>query len=262
MARRRLRDKRILLTGASSGLGRSLARQLAFAGSRIVITARRGDRLDSLQREIDRSGFTCHTVAGDLTKTVIQQKLLETCLQKLGGVDCLINNAGIGAMGRFETAADSRMRRIFELNFFAVTDLIRLFLPALKNGNDPLIVNIGSLLGHRAAPLKSEYSASKFAIHGFSDALRAELATIPLGVLLVSPGTINSQFFESAIEDTTGKKWTRSSAMQPEYVARKIMAAMVRRKHELILPASGKALVWLDRLCPTLANRIVARFGQ
>ena len=262
MARRRLRDKRIMLTGASSGIGRCLARQLAMAGTQLVITARRGDRLDALQREIAGDGFTCHTVAGDLTQAEIRQKLLETCLQKLGGVDCLINNAGIGAMGRFDSASDNRMRQIFELNFFAMAELVRLFLPALKKGNDPLIVNIGSILGHRAAPRKSEYSASKFAIHGFSDALRAELAAIPVGVLLVSPGTINSQFFDSAIEDTTGKKWVRSSAMQPEYVAQKIIAAMVRRKHELILPTSGKALVWLDRLCPTLANRIVARFGQ
>ncbi len=262
MSRRRLRDNRILLTGASSGLGRSLARQLSVAGARLVITARRADRLEALQREMDRDGFVCHTVVGDLTVEDVRLELLETCLQKLGGLDCLINNAGIGAMGRFDTASNNRIRQIFELNFFAMVDLIRLCLPTLKQGNDPLIVNIGSVLGHRAAPLKSEYSASKFAIHGFSDALRAELTTIPLGVLLVSPGTINSQFFDSAIEDTTGKKWVRNSAMQPEYVARKIIAAMVRRKHELILPTSGKALVWLDRLCPTLANRIVARYGQ
>ncbi len=262
MSRRRLRDKRILLTGASSGLGRSLAQQLAASGARLVITARREDRLDSLKREMDRTGSECHVVAGDLTVADVRQTLLDICLQSLGGVDCLINNAGIGAMGRFDTASDQRMRQIFEVNFFAMANLIRLFLPALKNGNDSLIVNIGSVLGHRAVPLKSEYTASKFAIHGFSDALRAELAAIPLGVLLVSPGTINSQFFDSAIEDTTGKKWIGSSAMQPEYVARKIIAAMVRRKHELILPASGKALVWLDRLCPSLANRVVARFGQ
>ncbi len=262
MPRRQLSGSRMILTGASSGIGRSLALRLARRGARLLITARRIDRLESVQREIESGGGLCQIVAGDLTSDSVRQTIVAACEQHFGGLDCLINNAGIGAMGKFETASSERLRQIFEVNFFAMAELVRLALPVLKRGDDPLIVNVSSVLGHRAVPLKSEYCASKFAIHGFSDALRAELADIPIEVLLISPSTVDSEFFDSALEDTTGKKWKGSQALKPDYVARRIVDAMARRRHEILLPASGWALVWFDRLLPGIANRAIARFQK
>src|SRR5205085_8829154 len=153
-----------------------------------------------------------------------------------------INNAGIGAVGPFEDAGEERLRRVMEVDFFAPAELIRGALPLLKGGHHPIIVNIGSVLGHRAVPGKSEYCASKFALHGFSDALRAELAPQGIDVLLVSPSTTVSEFFEAAAGQS-GRSPKRYSAMSADAVARRAVAAMAAGRHEIILSIGGQALV-------------------
>jgi len=130
----------------------------------------------------------------------------------------------------------------------------------LKGGNRPIIVNIGSVLGHRAMPEKSEYCASKFALHGLSDAVRAELAPLGIDVLVVSPSTTTSEFFDVAAGQST-KLQGRFGAMPAETVARHAVAAIAAGRHEVILSLSGKLLVWLDRLCPPLADWLVARWS-
>ena len=165
-------------------------------------------------------------------------------------------------MGRFDESAETRIRQVFEINFFAIAEMIRISLPRLKQGHSPIIVNMSSILGHRATPLKSEYCASKFALHGFSDALRAELANDAIDLLLVSPSTTDSEFFDNAIEDTTGRNWKIRGAMPPATVASKTIRAMKKGKHEIILTHGGRLIVWMDRLIPGIANRIMARYGQ
>lgn len=262
MARRSLPGKRILLTGASSGIGWHLALQLAQAGAQVCLTARRGERLQQLQEKIAEKGGSCLIVPGDITQSDHRQQLLTTIEQKFRGLDILINNAGIGAMGRFDQASPERLRRIFEVNFFSAVELTRIALPQLRMGDSPLIVNISSVLGHRGVPLKSEYCASKFALHGFSDSIRAELARDNIEVLLVSPSTTDSEFFDASLEDQTDKDWKRRGAMPPEQVARLTIRAMEKHRHEVIMTAGGRLLVWLDRMLPTLANRLLARFGN
>ncbi len=250
------------MTGASSGIGWHLARLLAGQGVRLVVNARRTDRLAALAETISGEGGTCLTYPGDITHPEVRRGLLEHCTAELGGLDILVNNAGIGAMGRFDEADEERMRQIFEVNFFAVAEMTRIAIPALKQGGDPLVVNISSVLGHRAAPLKSEYCASKFALHGLSDSLRAELAPVGIELLLVSPSTTDSDFFDHSIEDTTGKDWKKGGAMSAEKVAAKTVRGMIKRRHEIILTFGGRIIVWLDRLLPGIANKLVARFGQ
>jgi len=262
MAPRQLKNRRAIVTGASSGIGWHLAKQLADRHVQLVINARRSDRLAALAEAIQGAGGTCLTYPGDITDPEVRRGLLEHCTTELGGLDILVNNAGIGAMGRFEEADEERMRQIFEVNFFAVAEMTRIAIPALKQGSDPLVVNISSVLGHRAAPLKSEYCASKFALHGLSDSLRAELAPTGIELLLVSPSTTDSDFFDHSIEDTTGKDWKKGGAMPAEKVAAKTVRGMIKRRHEIILTFGGRIIVWLDRLLPGIANKLVARFGQ
>jgi short-subunit dehydrogenase len=261
LAKRILRDLRAVVTGASSGIGWHLSKQLAASGVKVCVSARRESRLQVLQEEIRNADGVCEFVVGDITLRSTRQALVAKALAEFGGVDILINNAGIGAMGRFDKASPERIRKIFEVNFFAAVELIRDLLPELKQGRSPMIANIGSVLGHRAAPLKSEYSASKFALHGFSDALRAEL-TGEIDVLLVSPSTTDSEFFDQAIEDPTNKDWKKRGAASPAKVARKTIQAIQSGRHEVILSAGGKFLVWTDRIFPALADRLVSRFGQ
>lgn len=266
MSRRSIEGKRVVVTGASSGIGWHLALQLAAEGAKVIVNARRSDRLEELASKI---GDSCIPVCGDVTDPKVRGHILDVATKQWQGLDILVNNAGVGAMGRFDEADRDRIRSLFEINFFAVVDFTREALPLLKKGIDPIIVNMSSVLAHRAAPLKSEYCASKFAIHGFSDSLRAELAKVDpstgdsiVDLLLVSPSTTDSEFFDQAIEDNTGKNWKSRGAMPPAVVAAKTIRAIKKGKHEIILTHGGRFIVWLDRLIPGIANRIMARFAQ
>lgn len=262
MARRPIAGIRGLLTGASSGIGRELALQLAGQGARLLLTARRAVQLDELVGEIRGRGGEAVAVAGDVTDPQLRGRLAQAAREELGGLDLLVNNAGVGAYGPFAEAGDQRLRQVMEVNFFAPAELIRQLLPLLRLGQRPMIVNVGSVLGHRAVPNKSEYCASKFALHGLSDALRAELAGCGIDVLLISASTTRTEFFENALDgrnDATGLAAGGASAAS---VARHTIRAIRRGRHEIVLSVGGKGLVWLDRLWPTLANRIVARFAR
>lgn len=259
MARRSIAGLRILLTGASSGIGRELAVQLVAQGAQVFALARRRDRLEELSREINQPELFAFREA-DVTNPAQRQSAVEACIERFGGLDVLINNAGSGAIGPFLASNEDRLRRVMEVNFFAPVELIRLAIPVLRQGNKPLIVNVSSVLGHRAVPQKSEYCASKFALHGFSDALRAELASEKIDVLLVSPSTTQTEFFEKVAGDTQ-KPHGRYGAKSPAYVARATIRGIKAGRHEIILSTGGRLLVWLDRLCPPLADWLVARWG-
>ncbi len=200
MSRRTLQGSRAIVTGASSGIGRELARELNRSGVDLVLTARREQRLQELAAEFESRGRNVVCVVGDITSPDVRARLLEVAREQLGGLDILVNNAGIGARGPFSPAGEERLRWVMEVNFFAPLELIRSAIPLLREGERPLIVNISSVLGHRAVPKKSEYCASKFALHGFSDALRAELAHDGIDVLLVSPSTTQSEFFDVVLD--------------------------------------------------------------
>ena len=261
MARRQIAGARTIITGASSGIGRELARELARQGAHLVITARREERLAEVAELTNSDPGEVYCLAGDITDRGFRQSLLQTAEDQLGGLDILINNAGITGIGPFVEADEQRLRKIMEVNFFVPLETIRAAIPVLQKGNRPVIVNIGSVLGHRAVPNKSEYCASKFAIHGFSDALRAELAPHGIDVLLVSPSTTESEIFDSAMGDSSQAAWSQRGAMSAATVARLTVRAIRQGRHEVILSAGGKLLVWLDRLSPPIMNRLIARFA-
>ena len=262
MARRRIQSARVAITGASSGIGRELAIQLAKRKCRLVISARRRDRLEVLGEEISQAGGEAFIVCGDITESDVRNQIVNLSDSEMGGLDVLINNAGVGAVGPFAEASESRLRQVMEVNFFAACELTRLSIPLLRNGNLPIVVNVSSVLGHCAVPLKSEYCASKFAIHGWSDSLRAELVDEGIDVLIVSPSTTDSEFFDRVLENKTGKNAKLSAAMSPADVASRTIRAIERGKQEIILSWSGWGLVWLDRLFPRLAGRLVSKFGK
>ena len=259
MARRSIADVRAIVTGASSGIGRALVSELVCGGARVVGLARREDRLRELADTLaatDRFAW----IVGDVTRREDRLAAIELCRQRFGGLDTLVNNAGVGAQGPFAEADEARLRQIMEVNFFAAAEFVRAALPHLREAKRPLIVNVGSVLGHTAVPGKSEYCASKFALHGLTDALRIELGREGIDVLLVSPSTTSSEFFNVAIDGTPGAT-SLTGAMTPESVARRIVVAMRGGRREIILSASGKLLVWLDRLCPPLASWALRRWG-
>ncbi len=262
MARRTIERARVIVTGASSGIGRELALQFARRHCKVVINARRAEKLGAVAGEMSRLGGQPEMVIGDITSEQVRASLVSTCVERFGAIDILVNNAGIGAIGEFSLAGPERLQRILDVNFVAPAELTRIAIPHLLEGTRPIIVNISSVLAHRATPMKSEYCASKFALHGWSDALRAELSGQGIDVLLVSPSTTASEFFNNVIENSTGKYWKMSNARSPAYVARRALQAIQRGNHEIILSWSGWSLVWFDRLFPRLANQLVAKYGK
>ena len=235
--------------------------ELARKGSRLLVTARREERLVELVAELEGLGAEANYLTGDLCEPLHRKALIAAAQQRWGKLDVLINNAGVGAIGEFAQADESRLRKIMELNFFAPADLIRTSLPLLRAGERPIIVNVSSVLGHRAVPKKSEYCASKFALHGLSDALRAELSHEGIDVTLISPSTTSSEFFDNVLEDKANLPWLAIPGDTPQKVARKAVRAIAAGRHEIIFSPGGKGLVWFDRLCPPLVNRLVAKFG-
>src|SRR5437660_1993856 len=192
--RRSIDGARMLITGASQGIGEALAEAAAARGVCVLAAARNATLLADLAKRIRERGGTIEIVQADVTVSADRQRMVDAAQQHFGGLDILVNNAGIGATGHFADVSPDRMRRIFEVNFFGLTETTRAFLPLLKAGQKPAIVNISSIAGKRGIPARSEYSASKFAVQGFSEALRAELAKDGVDVLVVCPGLTQTNF--------------------------------------------------------------------
>ena len=260
MTKREISGSRAIVTGASSGIGRAVAMELARGAGDVVLLARREDRLRELAREIGEMGMHVETVAGDITEPEVRRKAVDTAQSSFGGLDILVNNAGIGATGLFEHANPNRVRRIFEVNFFALVEMTRAALPLLKNGTNPIIVNVCSILGRRGVPHNSEYAASKFAVQGFSESLRAELTRDGIDLLVVNPGTTATEFSDSVIERKSEPAWPDHAPVTSEYVAKATVRAIRRGRHEIIPYRWGKLLCWLNRLSPGLVDRLMARY--
>jgi short-subunit dehydrogenase len=261
MASRQLQDKRALITGASGGIGRAIALELARAGVDQVLLARRADKLAAVVDEIKQFGRRAEAVVGDVTDPASRQQAIEVAREQLGGLDILINNAGVSAHGRFADADPERLRPIMETNFFAPVELIRESLPLLKAGRQPIAVNIGSVLGQRGCPHKSEYSASKFALRGFSEAVRPELAALGIDVLVVTAGPTDTEFFQHLLEEHGELPWGEGKPVSPERVARATLRAIELGRHEIVPSWRGWLLTIANRLFPRLVDRAMARYG-
>jgi short-subunit dehydrogenase len=261
MATRSIRDCRAIVTGASSGIGRSLALELARQGARLLLTARREERLAEVCDEITRSGGEAAFVAGDITDQATRRRLLEEIVNRYGGLDLLVNNAGTGAIGPFRAADEERLRRIMDVNFFAVAELTRQALPLLEAGTRPMITMISSVLGHHAIPNSSEYCASKFALYGFSQSLRAELASRGIDLLVVSPSTTESEFFDTLLEKKREPLWSNRPRQSSEAVARRTVRAIRRGKKEIFPSFTSCFYCWLDRLSPGLLDWFISHSG-
>ncbi len=250
-----------VITGASSGIGRCLSHRLADAGSTVIAVARREKELQETANQFIGGGVgKIIPFAGDITDPETHFGIKDTVLEiGPGRVDLLVNNAGAGAIGPFAEASPQRLRQIMEVNFFAATELTRTLLPLLCLGKNPVLCNVGSVLGHCAVPDKSEYCASKFALHGWSDSIRSELASNGIQVTLISPSTTRSEFFQSLIETDANATSNSVGSWSPERVAEHTFAAIVKRKREVILSSGGKALVYGDRILPGLMAKILKR---
>ncbi len=262
MGRRDLTGRRVLLTGASAGVGRAVAERLAACRTHLLLVARNTQRLQALVPELRAQGAAqVEIVAGDLTQGAVRSQAVQRVQELWGGLDLLINNAGVSAQGRFVDGAAAAVREVFELNFFATVELTRLAVPLLRAGNSSVLVNIGSVLGHRGVPFNSAYCGSKFALRGWSEAIRPELKRLDIDLLLVSPGTIQTDFFDHLVARTAAPPWPQQRGIAPQAVASQIVRALQSRRQEIYPNWRGRLLLLGNRYFPRLVDRFMQRYG-
>jgi len=257
--RRRLAGSRALVTGASSGVGRAVALELASRGVRVLATGRRGERLAALADEAaGLAGGPLVYEAGDITSSDFRRRLVDVATQQLGGLDLVVAAAGSGAIGRFRDASPDTLARIMDVDFTAQAELVRVTLPALRVGRDPVIVLVGSILGYHPLPLHAEYCAAKAAVKSLAGTLRMELADDGVGVLLASLGPTESEFWSHLL---TGHRpaWSRGRAMSASRTARIIVRGMVWRRREVLPGWRAKGFAFGARLFPRLFDRVMMR---
>jgi short-subunit dehydrogenase len=257
--RRSVAGARVLITGASQGIGRSLAELAARRGARVLAVARSADLLHALADAVRARGGTVEVLAGDVCVPEDRRRMVEAAERHFGGLDVLINNAGVGATGHFVEAGPERLRKIMEVNFFGATEATRACLPLLRRGHRPAVVNISSIAGKRGIPARSEYSASKFALQGFSEALRAEVAKDGIDVLVVCPGLTRTNFSQNMLEQKARLPMDHLRGMSAEAVAAATLRAIERGRNEVVLGWQGKLLTWVSRFLPRVADRVAAR---
>ncbi len=259
---KRIADRRILITGASSGIGRALARELAPHGPHLLLVARSQKTLETLADELLELGATsAQALVADVSDPQAREAVVGRIREQWGSLDLLVNNAGISAHGRFASQTEQTLRQIMEVNFFAAAELTRLTIPLLREGQDSMVVNVGSILGHRGIPHNSEYCASKFALRGWSEALRPELRREGISLLLVSPGTTDTEFFEHLVSQEGQLPWGKTRGISPEQVARQIVRGIERNRREIFPNWRGRLLVIVNRIFPWLVDRLMRRYG-
>jgi short-subunit dehydrogenase len=257
--KRELRGRRILLTGASSGIGRSLAEQLAAAGARLTLAARSADKLAELTATLSAHNPDILAVPTDITRPEDRQRVVDETLRRFGGLDILINNAGVGSFAHFAHCTEAILRQIMEVNFFAPIELIRLALPALRQGQQPAVVNVASMCGRRGMPAWPEYSASKFALCGMAEALRAEFARFDVDVLVILPGLTASGLGQNLLKKTGRMDIRFDEGMPPAQVAAGIVKALRKNRAETVLGREARWLLRFNRFFPRLTDWLIAR---
>ena len=253
-----MNDKVVVITGASSGIGRALAKEFASGGSKLVLGARRIEKLKELEDEL--KGVEIESVRTDVSIEADCRNLVERAVARFGRIDVFINNAGISMRALFEDAGLAVIKRLMDVNFWGTVYCTKFALPYLLKSKGSL-VGIISIAGHVGLPGRSGYSASKFAVRGFLDTLRIENLRKGLHVLVVAPGFTASEVRMAALtSDGSAQGETprnEEKMMTAEVCASHIYRAVVKRKRQLILTfVEGKMTVLLGKFFPKLLDRL------
>jgi short-subunit dehydrogenase len=254
---------RIILTGASEGIGRALALELAGRGARLALAARDRQRLESLAQECRGRGADARAFPTDVTSSQDCEWLVNETVAAFGGIDVVVHNAGITMWSRFDALTDfSIFERIMEVNYFAPVRLTALALPHLKQSRG-LLVAVASLAGLTGVPERSGYAASKHAMIGFFDSIRIELDGSGVDVSVVAPDFVVSEIHKRAIgpngEPLGESPMVKTKIMTAEDCARRIVRAIERRERQVLMSTRGRLGRWLKLIAPSLIDRIAAK---
>lgn len=256
-----MKNKVVIITGGSSGIGKAMAFAFGNDGAKIVISARHTGPLEAASNELTMAGIDNLPIVADVSSEADNKRLIESTIQKYGKIDILINNAGITMRSLFADMEDIEViKKVMDVNFYGTVYATKFALPYIKETKGS-IVGISSIAGYRGLPVRTGYSASKFAVNGFLEALRTELLKTDVHILTACPGFTASNIRFSALDgagNETGETVRdEDKMMSPEEVAFEIMKAVKRRKRELILTSKGRWTVFLNKWLPAMTDRIV-----
>jgi dehydrogenase/reductase SDR family protein 7B len=255
-----MKDKVVVITGGSSGIGRALAETFGKQGSRIFITGRNAEELDKTVNDLRKANIDIHALQADVSKEEDNQKMAQEALRVFGRIDILINNAGISMRALFEDVDIKVVKKVMDINFYGVLYATQACLPEIIK-NSGSIVGISSIAGYRGLPGRTGYSASKFALNGFLEVLRTELLYKNVHVLTACPGFTASNIRKRALtKDGSAQGESprqEKKMMTAEECAQHIYQATLKRRKILILTSQGKLTVWLNKLFPGWLDKLV-----
>lgn len=249
------KDKVVLITGASSGIGRASAIQFAKKGATIILVSRRKEKLDQVDKDLKKFNVSTLVCECDVSDKFQVKKISKTILEKYESVDILVNNAGFAIHGSVSNLTIEEIESQMATNYFGMVYCIKNFLPSMIKKKSGHIVNVASVAGSFGLPGIASYCASKFAMLGFSEGLKHELKGTGVGVTVVSPIMVRTNFFDhSSFENMPKYSPTSLSA---ETVANAILKAADSPRLEIIVPSVVRVVVWLKNTFPYLINPIL-----
>lgn len=258
-----LSEQVIVITGASSGIGRATALMLARKGASVVLAARNDEALRQVQGEMELFGGKSHVVETDVADWSQVQHLADEAVSQFGRIDTWINDASVATYGTIEETPLEDIEKVIQINLMGVVYGCKAALPYLTAQESGQIINVGSAISWRSAPLLGVYATAKQGVKGFTDALRMELRRDHPGVdvTLILPGSINTPFFEHAKSNMGVQPRPLPPVYEPEVAANAIVAAVERPQRDVYVGSAAKTLATLEALSPALSDRLMLAFN-
>ena len=261
----KLEDKVVWITGASSGIGAACAEAFCAAGAKVIISARREELLQAV-RERCSAPDRVTVCPMDVTDHARHDALVESLSSSVGPIDVLINNAGVSQRARAEDTTLEVDRQIMELNYFAVVSLTKAVLPGMVARNGGHVVVVSSVAGYVGTKRRTAYAATKHAVRGYFDSLRAEVAAHGVGVTIVCPGYVQTEISSSAMLGDGGQSGSTDAniarGIPASRAAHAILRGVTRGKNEVYVGGKEIVAIYLKRFFPRLLARIVRNMPE